>query len=67
VNIRAGSRPEFISFVKISRSSLHRRTMYFFIAFLKVLGDMIKVALRKYTIICDICEKFQLIYPTFLC
>ena len=40
------------------------RTMYLFIALLKVWGDMIKVALRKNTIIQN---EIQLIYLLFLC
>ena len=40
------------------------RTMYLFIALLKVWGDMIKVALRKNTIIRN---EIQLIYLLFLC
>jgi len=38
--------------------------MYFFMVFLKVLGSMIKVALRKYIIYKG---KSQLIYPILLC
>jgi len=63
VNILPDPRPEVNNFFKVVRSSCARRTIYFFIVFLKVWFLMAVDSLRKYTIFNN---QMQVNYPILL-